>query len=49
MCVCVCLTKVMVLEQAAEQQASHLLDGVLRGEGDGGDEVALLTAALDLA
>lgn len=38
-----------MFEQAAEQQAADLLHGVLRGEGDGRDEMVLLTAALDLA
>ena len=38
-----------MLEQAAEQQPAHLLHGVLEGEGDGGDQVVLLAAPLDLA
>ena len=38
-----------MLEQAAEQQPAHLLHRVLQGEGDGGDQVVLLTAPLDLA
>ena len=38
-----------MLEQAAEQQPAHLLHGVLEGEGDGSDQVVLLTAPLDLA
>ena len=28
-----------MFEQAAKQQAAHLLHRVLKGEGDGGDEV----------
>lgn len=43
------VTQILVFEQAAEQQAAHFLHGVFRGEDDGGDEVVLLTAALDLA
>jgi len=43
------VTEVLVLEQAAEQQPADLLHGVLRGEGDGRDQVVLLTAPLDLA
>lgn len=38
-----------MFEQAAEQQATDFLHRVFRGEGDGRDEVVLLTATLDLA
>lgn len=42
-------TQVLVLEEAAQQQATHLLHGVLGREADGGGQVALPAAPLHLA
>ena len=43
------LTKVLMFEQAAEQQTADFLHRVLRGEGDGCNKMVLLTATLYLA
>lgn len=43
------VTEILMFEEAAEQQAADLLHRVLRGEGDGSDQVVLFAATLDLA
>lgn len=43
------VTKVLMLEKTAEQQAAHFLHRVFWRESDGSNEMVLFTAALDLA